>query len=94
MEICIMTADNSLRGRIMRMPQLHGQLPDHGPIHMVSQDGEEYLLVVQGSDTPGNVEALSAATAGQFEPYLDKDVTVSGDIYGSVIWRARVMAGG
>ena len=40
-----MTADNSLRGRIMRMPQLHGQLPDHGPIHMVSQDGEEYLLV-------------------------------------------------
>ncbi len=49
---------------------------------------------VQGSDTPGNVEALSAATAGQFEPYLDKDVTVSGDIYGSVIWRARVVADG
>jgi hypothetical protein len=85
-----MTDDNTLRGRVMRMPQLHGQLPDHGPIHFVSDAGEEYLLIAKGSETPGDVDALSAETAGQFEPLLDQDATVSGDIYGSVIWNAVV----
>lgn len=75
----------------MRMPQLHGQLADHGPIHFVSEAGEEYLLVARPSDTPGKVEDLSAETASQFEGFLDKDVAVSGDFWGSVIWRASVV---
>lgn len=86
-----MTAETTTRGRVMRMPRMHGQLPDQGPIHFVSEAGEEYLLIAKTSDTPGNVEDLSAETAGQFEPYLDRDVAVSGDFWGSVIWRAAVV---
>ena len=85
-----MTEKKTLRGRVMRMPQLHGQLPDKGPIHFVSDSGQEYLLIAKGSETPGDVDALSAKTADQFEPLLDQDATVSGDIYGSVIWNAVV----
>ena len=86
-----MTAATIERGRVMRMPQLHGQLPDHGPIHFLTEAGEEYLLIARTSDTPGNVEELSAETAANFEPYLDKDIQVSGDFWGSVIWRATVI---
>lgn len=86
-----MTEKTTERGRVMRMPQLHGQLPDHGPIHFLSEAGEEYLLIARPSDAPGNVEALSAETAGEFEPFLDKDIEVSGDFWGSVIWRATVV---
>jgi hypothetical protein len=75
----------------MRLPTMHGQQAETGPIHFVSDLGEEYLLIAKTSDTPGNVEELSAATADQFEPYLDKDVNVSGDFWGSVVWRAAVV---
>jgi hypothetical protein len=86
-----MTAETTQRGRVMRVPQMHGQLPDDGPIHFLSETGEEYLLIARASDTPGNVDDLSAETAGQFEPYLDKDVDVSGDFWGTVVWRAAVV---
>ena len=86
-----MTAETTKRGRVMRMPQLHGQLADHGPIHFVSEAGEEFLLIAKTSDTPGNVEELSAETAPEFEPYLDKDVMMSGDFWGSVVWRATTV---
>ena len=86
-----MSGETTERGRVMRMPQLHGQLPDHGPIHFLSEAGEEYLLIAKASDTPGNVEDLSAETAEKYEPYLDKDVEMSGDFWGSVIWRAKVL---
>lgn len=86
-----MMAETTQRGRVMRMPRMHGQLPDDGPIHFLSEAGEEYLLIAKPSDTPGNVDDLSAETAGQFEPHLDKDIEVSGDFWGSVIWRAAVV---
>lgn len=88
-----MTEKTVQRGRVMRMPTMHGQQADTGPIHFVSDAGEEYLLIANPSDTPGNVEALSAETAARFEPYLDKDVEISGDFWGSVVWRASVVSG-
>ena len=87
-----MTEKTVQRGRVMRMPTMHGQQAETGPIHFVSDVGEEYLLIAKPSDTPGNVEDLSAETAATFEPHLDKDVEISGDFWGSVIWRASVVA--
>jgi hypothetical protein len=86
-----LTGETTQRGRVMRLPTMHGQQADTGPIHFVSDAGEEYLLIAKPSDAPGKVEDLSAETADQFEPYLDKDVDVSGDFWGSVVWRAAVV---
>lgn len=88
-----MTDKTIQRGRVMRMPTMHGQQADTGPIHFVTDGGDEYLLIARPSDTPGNVEELSAETAGNFEPYLDKDIEISGDFWGSVVWRAAVVSG-
>ncbi len=87
-----MTEKTVQRGRVMRLPTMHGQQADTGPINFVSDAGEEYLLISKASDTPGNVEDLSAETAGTFEPYLDKDVEIRGDFWGSVVWRASVVS--
>ena len=80
-------------GRVMRIPLFDGQLPSSGPVHLVSDAGDEYLLVACDSSTPGRVEDLAAGDAPQFEPYLDQDCCVAGDILGSVIWKAKVVAG-
>lgn len=86
-----MTEKTTQRGRVMRLPTMHGQQAESGPIHFVSDGGEEYLLIAKPSDTPGNVDALSAETAATFEAHLDKDVEIIGDFWGSVVWRASVV---
>jgi hypothetical protein len=88
-----MTDKTVQRGRVMRMPTMHGQQADTGPIHFLTDAGEEFLLIAKPADTPGNVEDLSAETAASFEPYLDKDTEISGDFWGSVVWRAAVVSG-
>ena len=84
-------AKDRICGRIMRMPRFDGQVPDTGPIHMVSDVGDEYLLIAGSSSTPGRVEDLAAASAGRYEPHIDQDRCVTGDIFGSVIWRAEII---
>ena len=86
-----MSDETMVRGRVMRLPMFDGLLPDHGPVHLVSDAGDELLLIAGPSSTPGKVEDLAAADAANFEPYLDRDVEVSGQVYGSVIWSAAVV---
>ena len=87
-----MTEVITIRGRVMRVPMFDGLLPDHGPVHLVAEDGNEYLLIAQPSDTPGRVEEIAATDASQFEPYLNADVSVRGDVLGTIIWRTEVIA--
>ena len=86
-----MDGQDSRTGRIMRLPLFDGQLPSGGPVHLVSDEGEELLLVATGASTPGRVEDLAAASADRFEAWLDRDVTVRGTVLGSVIWDAAVI---
>lgn len=88
-----MSEDNKMHGRVMRLPMFDGMLPTNGPVHLVSDAGDEYLLIADPSDTPGRVEDLAAACATRYEPHLDRDVTVIGDIFGSVIWNATIADG-
>ena len=87
-----MTEVDTLRGRVMRVPMFDGLLPDHGPIHLVADDGDHYLLIARPSDTPGRVEEIAASDAGHFEAYLNADVSIRGDVLGTVIWLAEVIA--
>ena len=75
----------------MRLPMFDGMLPGSGPVHLVSIDGDAYLLIAQTADTPGRVEELATASADRYEPYLDQDVMVRGDVLGTVIWTATVL---
>ena len=74
----------------MRLPFFDGQLPAGGPVHLVSEEGDEYLLIGAASSTPGRVEDLAAQSADRFEPWLDRDVTVRGTVLGSIIWEAEI----
>ncbi len=85
-----MSNDERICGRIMRLPTFDGQVPDAGPVHLVSDVGEEYLLVANDSGMPGRVEDLAARSAERYEPYLDQDKCVRGDVFGTVIWRAAI----
>ncbi len=82
------------RGRAMRLPLFDGQLPTGGPVHLVSDEGEEYLLVAAGAGAPGRVEDLAAEAAPRYEAWLDRDVTVRGLVLGSVIWNAEIAGEG
>ncbi len=86
-----MARQDSRTGRIMRLPLFDGQVPSGGPVHLVSDEGEELLLVAVGMDMPGRVEDLAAASADRFEAWLDRDATVRGTVLGTVIWDAAVM---
>ena len=88
-----MTTGNSVCGRVMRLPLFDGQVPGAGPVHLVANSGEEYLLIASSSSTPGRVEDLAAAEASLYEPHLDQDRCVTGDVLGTVIWRARILDG-
>ncbi|MCY4592852.1 MAG: hypothetical protein OXE86_20310 [Alphaproteobacteria bacterium] len=85
-----MERPDSRTGRIMRLPLFDGQVPSGGPVHLVSDQGDELLLVAVGTDTPGRVEDLAAASADRFEAWLGRDVTVRGTVLGTVIWYAAV----
>ncbi len=85
-----MKTTSTLSGRIMRLPMFDGTLPDKGPIHLVSDEGDEYLLISETSDTPGPVEHLAAASSMDFEPYINQDMVVKGDVLGTVIWAATI----
>ncbi|MBM86668.1 MAG: hypothetical protein CMM47_11685 [Rhodospirillaceae bacterium] len=83
---------STLRGRVMRVPMFDGLLPDHGPIHLVAEDGDQYLLIARPSDTPGHVEEIAAGDASHFERYLNSDISIRGNVLGTVIWQAEIIA--
>ena len=74
----------------MRLPGFDGTIPDKGPVHIVSDNGEEYLLISSGPDTLGNVEALASACESSFSPFINKDIAVTGDVLGTILWNAKV----
>jgi len=77
-------------GRVMRLPGFDGMIPESGPIHLVSNDGEEYLLIAAPQDTPGDVNTLALNCEEIFAPYIGKDLHVSGKILGSILWNAVI----
>ncbi|MBH67509.1 MAG: hypothetical protein CMM58_04075 [Rhodospirillaceae bacterium] len=85
-----MGTNSTIFGRIMRLPGFDGIIPDSGPIHILSDTGDEYLLIAASSDTPGPVEILATLCENIFAPYIGQDVTVTGDILGSIMWNAKI----
>ena len=78
-------------GRVMRLPTFDGMIPTSGPIHIVADDGEEYMLITSNMDEPGAVETLALICEPVFEPYINKDISVKGDVLGSIIWNAEIV---
>tara|TARA_B100000212_G_scaffold75945_1_gene53768 strand:- start:1116 stop:1385 length:270 start_codon:yes stop_codon:yes gene_type:complete len=85
-----MDDDDKVFGRVMRLPGFDGMIPERGPIHLVSDDGEEYLLIAALPDTPGDVETLALECEGRFATYIGKDLHMSGKILGSILWHAKL----
>ena len=59
-------------GRVMRLPTFDGMIPTSGPIHIVADDGEEYMLITSNMDEPGPVETLAAICESVFKPYIKR----------------------
>lgn len=85
-----MKNQSAIFGRIMRLPRFDGTIPDKGPIHIVSNSGEEYLLITSAPNTPGDVEALASACEDSFSPFINKDIAITGDVLGTILWNAKV----
>ena len=73
-----MDDDTKVFGRVMRLPGFDGIIAERGPIHLVSDSGEEYLLIAALPDMPGDVETLLVALECEetFAPYIGRDLHV------------------
>ena len=85
-----MNDDTKIFGRVMRLPGFDGMIPDRGPVHLVSDDGEEYLLIAALPDTPGDVETIALECEETFAQYIGKDLYMSGKVLGSILWNAKL----
>ena len=85
-----MNDNTKIFGRVMRLPGFDGMIPDRGPVHLVSDDGEEYLLIAALPDTPGDVETIALECEETFAPYIGKDLYMSGKVLGSILWNAKL----
>ena len=85
-----MNDDTKIFGRVMRLPGFDGMIPDRGPVHLVSDDGEEYLLIAALPDTPGDVETIALECEETFSPYIGKDLYMSVKVLGSILWNAKL----
>ena len=56
-----------------------------------ADDGEEYMLITSNMDEPGAVETLALICEPMFEPYINKDISVKGDVLGSIIWNVEIV---
>ena len=56
----------------MRLPTFDGMIPTSGPVHIVSDQGEEYMLITGGTDKPGSVDELALLCEPLFEKYLNQ----------------------
>ena len=83
--------ETTVHGRVMRLPTFDGMIPTSGPMHIVSDDGEEYLLITGPTNAPGPVETLALICEPIFLQYLNKDISVKGDVLGSIIWNVKVI---
>ena len=85
-----MDDDTKVFGRVMRLPGFDGMIAERGPIHLVSDSGEESLLIAALPDMPGDVETLALECEETFAPYIGKDLHMSGKILGSILWNAKL----
>lgn len=86
-----MNSQTTVYGRIMRLPTFDGMIPTSGPVHIVSDQGEEYMLINGGTDKPGSVDELALLCEPLFEKYLNQDILVKGDVLGSIIWNVEIV---
>ena len=86
-----MDSPTIIYGRVMRLPTFDGMIPTSGPIHIVADDGEEYMLITSNMDEPGPVETLALICEPVFKPYINKDISVKGDVLGSIIWNVEIV---
>ena len=86
-----MNKSTIIYGRVMRLPTFDGMIPTSGPIHIVADDGEEYMLITSNMDEPGPVETLALICEPVFKPHINKDISVKGDVLGSIIWNVEIV---
>ena len=75
----------------MRLPTFDGMIPTSGPIHIVADDGEEYMLITSNMDEPGAGETRAVSCDPGIEPHINKDISVKGDVLGSIIWNVEIV---
>ena len=49
------------------------------------------MLITSNMDEPGAVETLALICEPMFEHYINKDISVKGDVLGSIIWNVEIV---